>query len=182
MEDDSNISKSKCLHPNCEKVFYHKSKMLKHMEEEHQVQSSSSHHSFSSEKEFLDWKEKEEMANSVYFSKQRGDKEGKSTKHSYYICQQDGSEQLHRTHDQPARKTDRKNTKGQIKTGTTCPARMSVHTNSGSGMIDVTYVRTHSHEPSFKDTEHHPIPKSIRTEIESKIVLGIPITQSVSFT
>lgn len=44
---------------------YHKSKMLKHMEEEHQVQSTSSHHHFDSEKEFLDWKEKEEMSNSV---------------------------------------------------------------------------------------------------------------------
>ena len=177
MEDNSSVSRSQCLYPHCERLFYHKSKMMTHMEEEHEVQSACSLHSFSSEKEFLDWKEKEEMTNCVYFSKQRGDKEGKSTKYSYYICQQDGSEHPHRAQDDPARKTDRKNSKGQVKTGTICPARMSVHTDTETGKIGVKYMRTHSHEPTFKDTEHHPIPKSIRTEIESKIALGIPVTQ-----
>ncbi|XP_063595250.1 uncharacterized protein LOC134772142 [Penaeus indicus] len=177
MEDDSSVSKSKCLHPTCEKLFYHKSKMMNHMEEEHEVKSSSSQHSFPSEKEFLEWKEKEEITNNVYYSKQPGDTEGKSTKYRYYICQQDGSAQPHRAHDQPARKTDRKNAKGQIKTGTTCPSRMSVRTSTATGMIEVTYMRTHSHEPTFKDTAHHPIPASIRTDIENKIALGIPITQ-----
>ena len=32
-------------------------------------------------KKFLEWKEKEEMTNNVYFSRRRGDKEGKSTKY-----------------------------------------------------------------------------------------------------
>ena len=101
---------------------------------------------------------------------------GQNTKYVYYICQQDGSS-AHRSKSEPPRLTDRKNKKGQIKTGSICQARMLVKNCLADDSVDGIYIRTHSHNISFMDTQHHPIPKSIQAEIKGKIALGIPLTQ-----
>ncbi|XP_064632844.1 uncharacterized protein LOC135491114 [Lineus longissimus] len=173
------MTKTECIHPSCKEMFYHKTKMLQHLEEEHGVRCEKSAHNFKTFCEFLEWKEKEEITNFVYFSKQKGVSVGKNTEYFYYICQMDGSEKPHRGKDEPGHKTDRRNKKGQVKDSTTCPARMIVHKSLGTGEVDVSYIRTHSHVPPFHDTQHHPIPKSIQDQIKGKLALNIPVTQII---
>ncbi|KAI8493924.1 hypothetical protein Bbelb_282710 [Branchiostoma belcheri] len=52
-----------------------------------------------------------------------------SASYIYYICQNDGSDKAHRARGQPPRKTDRKNKKARVQTGTTCSARMLLKSN-----------------------------------------------------
>ncbi|XP_014679533.1 PREDICTED: uncharacterized protein LOC106819405 [Priapulus caudatus] len=179
VDDDDTMAKTKCIHPSCKEMFYHKTKMLQHLEEEHGVGCEKSAHNFKTFAEFLEWKEKEEITNFVYFSKQKGVSVGKNTEYSYYICQLDGSEKPHRAKDEPSRKNDRRNKKGQVKDSTTCPARMLVHKSLETGEVDVNYIHTHSHVPSFHDTQHHPIPKSVQEQIKGKLALNIPVTQII---
>ena len=152
-------------------------KMLKHLEEEHCVHTSRSQHQFTSMEDFQRWKEREEETNFVHFSAQSGSLLGQNTKYVYYICQQDGSGKAHRSKSEQPRLTDRKNKKGHIKTGSICHARMLVKNCLTDDSVDVIYIRTHSHNISFTDTQHHLIPKSIQAEIKGKIALGIPLTQ-----
>ncbi|KAI8482788.1 hypothetical protein Bbelb_394500 [Branchiostoma belcheri] len=112
------VKKAKCLHPTCDHVFYHITTMLRHLEESHFVKHASSTHHFTSMNDFLAWKEREETNKFVYFSKHRRETVGKSARYIYYICQNDGSDKAHRARGQPPRKTDRKNKKGRVKTGT----------------------------------------------------------------
>ncbi|KAI8518323.1 hypothetical protein Bbelb_043400 [Branchiostoma belcheri] len=124
-----------------------KTRMLKHLEDDHDMRLSSSTHRFDTERDFLDWKEREERNNLVQFSKQSGSNFGKDTRYSYYICEHDGSDRAHRAHWQPARLSTRRNKKGRVKTGHVCPARMLVKSELNSSVLRVTYISTHNHEP-----------------------------------
>ncbi|CAH1271543.1 Hypp4672 [Branchiostoma lanceolatum] len=136
-----------CIQPNCDKVFYHRTKMLKHLEDDHDLILSSSTHRFDTEREFLDWKENEEKDNLVQFTKQRGDKLTKGGRYIYYICEHDGSDKPHCARGQPARLSSRRSRKGRVKTGSICPARMLVKSELNSSVMRVTYISTHNHEP-----------------------------------
>ncbi|XP_019641033.1 PREDICTED: PR domain zinc finger protein 15-like [Branchiostoma belcheri] len=146
-DDPHEAKKTSCIHPNCDKVFYHRTRMLKHLEDDHDMRLSSSTHRFDTERDFLDWKEREERNNLVQFSKQSGSNFGKDTRYSYYICEHDGSDRAHRAHWQPARLSSRRNKKGRVKTGHVCPARMLVKSELNSSVLRVTYISTHNHEP-----------------------------------
>ena len=151
--------------------------MLKHLEEDHGANTLKSQLRFPSMDDFYQWKEREESTNFVYFSVQGGASTSQYAKNHYFVCQHNGPDRPHRKKTEPARLTNRTNKKGSIKTGLTCPARMLVKQNFADDSVDVTYIRTHSHDISFNNTEHHPMPKSIRDELEGKIALGIPLNQ-----
>ena len=73
------------------------------------------------------------------------------------------------------RKTPRCNKKGLIKTDMFCPARLMCKVDNQTGSVSVKFIQTHSHTPEFKDTEHHPIPKSILEDIKQKFILGATV-------
>ena len=50
----------------------------------------------------MEWKEKEELRNFVYSSKQRGDGESEMIFHKYFVCQHDGHVKAHRKEAEPA--------------------------------------------------------------------------------
>ena len=117
-------------------TFYHKTKMLEHLEKAHMVHTKSVRMSFPSASEFQNWKEEEESNNYVYFSKQCGTSTGNNFKYNYFVCQQDGHDKPHRKFDDQCRKTARRNSKGVVKSGLTCPARILTKP-SLAGIIDL---------------------------------------------
>lgn len=141
----SSLSKrSACTYPGCKETFFHKRKLIEHISNCHKVDTRTETLTFQSESEFLAWKEKEELSNHVYFSKQKGDSESELLKHAYYVCQNDGHSKPHRKSDEPARKTSRKFRRGQIKADKFCPARIIAHTEKLSGIISVEYITSHT--------------------------------------
>eukprot|EP00058_Branchiostoma_floridae_P009388 XP_002594876.1 hypothetical protein BRAFLDRAFT_86044 [Branchiostoma floridae] len=146
-DDPHKAKMATCIQPNCDRVFYHRTRMLKHLEDDHNLVLSSSTHRFDTERDFLDWKEREERKNLVQFTKQGGSTLGKLSRYSYYICQHDGSDRAHCARGQPQRLSSRRNKKGRVKTGAICPARMLVKAELNSSVLRVTYVSSHNHEP-----------------------------------
>ena len=80
--------------------------MICHLNEFHQVEANKQVINFENENLFMDWKEKEELKNFVYYLKQREDGESKLLIHKYFICQHDGDGRPHRKDGDPARKSN----------------------------------------------------------------------------
>ena len=80
-----------CNFPGCMESFFWKVDFVKHLTDRHNIACSVESYTFASELEFQNWKEKEEVKNLVYFSKQRGDRCGKKFRYVYYNCQRDGA-------------------------------------------------------------------------------------------
>ena len=132
-----NSKRTKCTCPGCEELFYHKSKMKYHLNEFHLVEANKHVINFENEKLFMDWKEKGELKNFVYYSKRRGDGESKLLIHKHFICQHDDDGRPHRKNGDPARKSNRKFRRGQIKTGSFCPSKMICHLNKVTNKVCV---------------------------------------------
>ena len=164
-----------CHFPNCDKSFYQKSLFITHLTEHHNVNVCVEHHQFSCEGDFFIWKEKEELKDFVYFSKQRGDHTGKLFKNVYYNCQHDGEVRTHRRKDQEERITLKKYKKGLVKTGAFCPARMIAKVALDNGQTEITYIKSHNHPVNISNTVFQPIPNSLRAAISSKLAVGVPV-------
>ncbi|XP_057312270.1 uncharacterized protein LOC130653772 [Hydractinia symbiolongicarpus] len=169
--------RSKCTFPGCEETFYHKSRMISHLITFHGTKTNVRNLVFEDEQMFMEWKEKEELDKHIYFSKQRGDGDSKLTKYAYYVCQHDGDGRSHRKEGEPARKTEKKFKRGQIKTGRFCPARLTCHMDKVNKEIRVEYITSHSHAVNLENTVFQPIPSTIRQEINAKLSIGIPVNE-----
>ncbi|XP_065677529.1 uncharacterized protein LOC136092875 [Hydra vulgaris] len=166
-----------CYYQNCSQVFFHKIKLIKHIEEYHKGEFSTETYEFSSELEFLTWKEKEENNNYVFFSKQTGSKQSsKETKTSYFICQVDGHSKPHRSAIEPPRKTNKRYFRGSVKSDAFCPARMIVNIKT-NGTTNVCYIKTHNHIISVTNTMYQPIPDNLKSSISAKLSIGVPVNQ-----
>ena len=126
--------------------------------------------------EFMVWKEAEEAENYLYFSKQTSSRESSNYTYSYFVCQHDGDKKVHNKKGEPERKTDKKYKHGQIKTGLFCPARIIAKFDKSDNTVNVSYTRIHSHLIKPSDTIYQPLPKSLRSEIKTKLSLGVPVT------
>src|SRR5277367_665644 len=60
------VSLSNCTFPDCPRQFYHKSKMLEHIKDDHKQEMQEQLLNFHTKDEFLNWKEKEERSSYVY--------------------------------------------------------------------------------------------------------------------
>lgn len=172
-------SKTKCLNPQCNKSFYHKTQMLQHMEQEHGLMIQKLEMEFVSMEAFKKWKVEEETKKFVFFSSYRGpaaNKNGKD-KHLYFKCQRDGPDRAHRKLGEPRRKTERRNKKGSVKTGLLCPARMLCKVSGKTGKVTLTYIYSHAHTITPSDTEHQPLPKPLKKDLMEKLALGTPVRQ-----
>ena len=70
------------------------------------------------------------------------------------------------------KKTSRTNKKGRVKTGSHCPARILVKRENG--IINVTYIASHSHTLEFSNTRHQPLPSKTMQAIKQQLVMGVP--------
>ena len=158
----------------CDHSFFFKWKLTEHLASVHECNILKENLNFATEQEFFDWKEKIEEVSCVYFSKQYASYTSKNFISHNFLCQNDGHGKAHRKVGDELPKTSRRNKKGKIKTGGTCPAKMRCRKSLIDGSCDVEYIKSHNHSISSKDIQHHPIPKSLRNEILTKISLGIP--------
>ena len=172
MEDNF---KNNCLFPGCEESFYTKLQLIEHTKKEHGIKYEEKHFDFNSIEDFLQWKEKEEVQNLVYFPKHQGDTKGNIFTHMYFYCQYDGHEKPHRRSDEPSRKTNRTFRRGQMKKGNFCPARITARIDKIKKSVKVHYISTHSHNIDLEGTKFHPIPPTIRNEVKAKLSLGVPV-------
>ncbi|XP_072164983.1 uncharacterized protein [Diadema setosum] len=164
-----------CIHPGCHQEFYHKTKLIQHLEEEHGMSTQKSELSFESEDKFFAWKEREESQNYAYFSKERGAIKSSLCIHQTYACQRNGSSRSHKAKGSPARKTSRKMSKGCVKTDMICPARIITAKCLKTGHVKVTYYRSHSHPLLSSDIKFHPLPQKLRDELKLKLAFGVTV-------
>ena len=164
-----------CDQQGCIESFFTKTKLIEHKKNEHQVKYKEATMTFPSMKEFFEWKEREELQNCVYFTKQQGDTKTELSRNIYFYCQYDGHDKTHRKSDEPLRKTNKKFKRGRIKTGNFCPARMFVCKNKFTNEVSVHYISSHSHTVSLENTKFHPMPVSMKNEVKAKLSLGVPI-------
>ena len=163
------LESKRCTAENCEEVFCHKMDLLDHMQEKHAIDLSVQSLAFSSEIEFLAWKEAEESLNFIYYSKQRGDFLSSEFRYVYFCCQHDGPKRGTET------RTERKSKYGTVKTGLLCPSLIYGRVNLRDGKVEVRYVRSHSHPIGVENTIYQPIPKPVREEIKTKLAVGVPV-------
>ena len=72
--------------PGCMENFFRKVDFVKPLTDRHNIACSVERFTFASELKFQIWKQKEEVKNLVYFSKQKGDRCGKNFRYVYYNC------------------------------------------------------------------------------------------------
>lgn len=154
---NSRTRKTPCLVENCEKVYYHKSHLIDHLQSAHDdliVLSDYQHKQFSSIEEFNSWKEAEEEKTFSYFSvnKTLSNVES-SARVKYLYCQHDGSSRCCN------KRTRRRNLESRVKMDHNCIAKMKMWTNEDN-KIEVKYFPTHSHQTSLEDLYHHPLSQS----------------------
>ena len=170
--DDDINKKTVCIYPGCEAVFYHKTKLIQHVEAEHSVACESETYEFKSVEVFREWKKDVEQTNYVYFTSSSGKNTGKNAKYTYYECQRGGAVRSHRKKGEPDRLTPRRNKKGTARSGEMCPARMQVKIDN-NGTTHVKYFKSHNHPIKFEDTKHHPVPPEVKEEIKAMLIMGV---------
>ncbi|XP_064100564.1 uncharacterized protein LOC135211233 [Macrobrachium nipponense] len=158
-----NYKKSACLYPECDQQFYHVTRMLKHVEEEHDSKIDSICLTFESEDLFQRWKEEEELKTFAYFSKRSGTVDSDYGSYRCYVCQANG-ECIN-----GPRKTAKRWKKGHVRMGKLCPSRMLV--KEANGRITVNYISYHSHSRSVKN-DKLPVPNSVKTYAKNLLLMG----------
>ncbi|CAL4133753.1 unnamed protein product [Meganyctiphanes norvegica] len=133
--------KAECIYPGCELQFFHMVSMIKHLQAEHNTDINTTDLVFDNYDSFLAWKEVEQDSNLIYFTKRHGAIMNKGTKYVSYICQVDGP----LVHETEPRLTSRRWSKGQVRKGIKCPARMLVKECENTGKVTVKYITTHNH-------------------------------------
>ena len=168
-EMDSPLQKatSKCIHPGCEKVFYHRQKMIDHLRETHGVNCVQEDLVFNSWEEFLMWKEKEEDANFVHFSKNSTHTNAKNYMLTNFTCQREGKAGY------KYKGSQQKKYKDLVIGEKICPARMRARLDKPTGRVTVQYCKSHNHKLSFQDFLYRRMPDRLRNEIREKLSAGM---------
>ncbi|XP_042237447.1 uncharacterized protein LOC121876440 [Homarus americanus] len=167
------LNKTKCLHPTCDRKFFHITKMIHHLENDHSgMNVNAKEINFTSLDDFKKWKEEEEVNTYSYFSRNCGKTRLKGGVYNYYTCQHDGSERFHCRSGEAGRTTNRRWAKGRVKTGITCPSRMLVK-EYNTGAISVKYISTHNHEVKFENVKYQPLPSSTLQLVKQQLALGV---------
>lgn len=172
--EKSEYKKERCLQPGCSQEFYHRTKLTAHLQKVHGVDVQTEEVCFKNFQQFLSWKEKEEAANFVYFSRRNAASETRLAKTYYFVCQHDGSDRVHRKKSEQ-NLGKKRNKKGRVRTGIVCPARMKVRVEKSTGEACLMYTKSHTHDISAKDTMHHPVPEQVKMEIVNKIQNGMSV-------
>lgn len=158
---------SKCINPGCEKVFYHRQKMIDHLREEHGVNCVQEDLVFNSWEEFFVWKEKEEDANFVHFSKNSTHANTANYMLVNFVCQREGKAGY------KYKGSQQKKYKDLVIGEKICPARMRARLDKPTGRVTVQYCKSHNHKLSFQDFLYRRMPDRIRNEIREKLLSGM---------
>lgn len=167
------LSKTKCLHPSCEKRFFHVTKMIHHLESHHsgmKVEVNEIH--FQSLSDFTEWKEEEEYRTHTFFSRASGKTHLKGAVYWYFTCQHDGSARFHCKKGEAGRLTNRKWMKGRVKTGLTCPSRIMARQFS-DGRVSAKYISTHSHDVISENRKFQPLSGRLLSMVKQQLANGI---------
>ncbi|KAF6210312.1 hypothetical protein GE061_013416 [Apolygus lucorum] len=157
-----------CFVKNCPAKFYHRNKMLKHMELVHNyLVDEKQKLKFASMEEFWTWKENEEERTYSYFSKRTGNHKNTST----YHCQRDGPSRATHGKSENPRVLKRQMSKGNIKENIVCLAHIKTTLNS-DGTVTAVYFPSHNHPLSAMDYLHHPLSRGTQMFIREKLELG----------
>ena len=158
---------NKCIHPGCDHIFYHRQKMIDHLKEAHDVNCVQEDLVFSTWEEFLMWKEKEEDANFVHFSKNSTHTNAKNYMLTNFTCQREGKAGY------KYKGSQQKKYKDLVIGEKICPARMRARLDKPTGRVTVQYCKSHNHKLSFQDFLYRRMPDRLRTEIRQKLASGM---------
>ncbi|XP_047136153.1 uncharacterized protein LOC100212263 isoform X1 [Hydra vulgaris] len=157
---------SRCIHPDCNEIFYHRQKMIDHLKDVHGVSCLQEDLVFNCWDEFILWKEKEEDANFVHFSKNSTHTNAKYYSLTNFTCQREGKAGY------KYKGSHKKKYKDLVIGSKICPARMRARLDKPSGKVTVQYCKSHNHKMSFQDFLYRRMPDRLRNEIREKLLSG----------
>ena len=157
---------SRCIHPDCNEIFYHRQKMIDHLKEVHGVSCVQEDLVFNCWEEFILWKEKEEDANFVHFSKNSTHTNAKNYALTNFTCQREGKAGY------KYKGSHKKKYKDLVIGSKICPARMRARLDKPTGRVTVQYCKSHNHKMSFQDFLYRRMPDRLRNEIREKLLSG----------
>ena len=167
--------KNKCIFPGCDKAFYHKSRMMQHLQDEHQIAVESETKTFDSMGAFYEWKESEETTNFVYFPRKESRATSNDLRHETYVCQYKGKRQ-------PAAFKHSIGKGKAPKKHSVCPARMLVTIKTSKKKVEVSlkYIKSHNHPICCEDIKNKPISNKMKDEIKEKLLENKSIDDVIS--
>ena len=143
--------------------------LVEHMKKDHNLMVHSSENSFSTFKDFLSWKQKEEECTRSYYVQHNAPSAVAQShlKYYYFYCNRSGCYK--------GKGTGKRSIKvqGTAKTGSTCIAHIKVHEDVTTGVCIVNYTSTHcGHTPQLA---HLPISSALKGKIASQLLAGVSI-------
>ncbi|XP_022189618.2 uncharacterized protein LOC111048083 [Nilaparvata lugens] len=160
-----------CHFKGCKNTFYTLSLLVHHLRNVHNAPLKDSQTlSFESEKLFFEWKEEEEARTLSFFPKHRSTntKEG-TTK--YFYCQKHGSDRPHKRRGEVDRKTDKRYSRGRIKTGLVCTSFIKAQFLA-NGNVNAVYEPTHNHPIDPLALQYQPMSTDLCNFIDSLLDEG----------
>lgn len=157
--------------PLCENFTSVKKDLLKHFNEEHQIEIQSKQISFSSEKDFYEWKDKIEADTNANFIK-TDSVSSKKRKIKYFACNRSGNYVSRITKDKRKR---RLKTQGSHKINAYCPASIKLIKNQTDNLCQIEFIDKHvGHQ---MDLKHLHLKKIERHNLAQKISNKIPFDE-----
>ena len=142
-------------------------KLITHLQEQHQIQISLQNLNFTNLETFNEWKVKEEQLNKAYYVQHTASKVYGENAHWYLYCNRSG---IARSNSEGKRITK---SQGSCKIGKTCCSFIKVSQNITSGKVNVEYCPTHINHSA--ELAHLPIPLDTKKIIAAKLHEGISI-------
>ena len=152
-------------------LYFHRfssiTKLITHLQEQHQIQISLQNLNFTNLETFNEWKVKEEQLNKAYYVQHTASKVYGENAHWYLYCNRSG---IARSNSEGKRITK---SQGSCKIGKACCSFIKVSQNITSGKVNVKYCPTHINHSA--ELAHLPIPLDTKKIIAAKLHEGISI-------
>ena len=139
-------------------------KWIDHLRQRHTANIKTDHLSFASSKEFLTWKEDEELKTDSQYAQKCSPRLSGTCRTWYFYCNRAG---IYVSRGKNIRQLK---SQGTSKIGKQCTAHIKAKQNNDTGRVEVTYCGCHTHPIRLS---HILIPKQNRLDIAAKLQSGV---------
>ncbi|XP_050724543.1 uncharacterized protein LOC127002517 isoform X2 [Eriocheir sinensis] len=138
-----------------------------HLQQFHNIETTTAQYEFASEEEFMAWKDALEMEVGVNYTSHTGNKKSVDSTKTIYYCRRSGVQKSSKSTHKRAEKSQ-----GTSKMGYYCTS--SIEAVRQNGCVQVTYyVEHHEHDINFHSLVHMTLPASVKDKIAGMILRGV---------
>ncbi|XP_050687812.1 uncharacterized protein LOC126981136 [Eriocheir sinensis] len=137
-----------------------------HLQQFHNIETTTAQYEFASEEEFMAWKDALEMEVGVNYTSHTGNKKSVDSTKTIYYCRRSGVQKSSKSTHKHAEKSQ-----GTSKMGYYCTS--SIEAVRQNGCVQVTYyVEHHEHDINFHSLVHMTLPASVKDKIAAASMFG----------